>query len=185
MGVLHLAAFAGNIRMLELVLEAPSALDGPSPFSDEFLCSRDKFGRSCLHLAAVRGHASVVRTLHSILREMFQTLVTAKDNDGYTALHHASWAGAPDIVEILLELDDCRYDLLKVQGQYGVTALHQAAGCVAWGHLCVLVGCVTLITDTGCRPQLIAPVLAWRAGMGRVMWYDCFCHGTRPWSFSP
>ena len=129
MGVLHMAAFAGNARMLKLVLGTPSSImNGLSPCSEEFVCSRDKFGRTCLHLAAVRGHSRVVCLLYECLGETFKTLVTAVDKDSYTALHHASWAGAHDVVKILLLPDDCRYHLLKAQGQYGVTALHQAAG---------------------------------------------------------
>jgi ankyrin repeat protein len=57
----------------------------------------DKSGRSLLHLAALEGHAHIVRLL---LRKGVAD-INAIDRYGWTALHYACYRGHTDVVELL------------------------------------------------------------------------------------
>lgn len=60
---------------------------------------QDEAGRTCLHLAAVNGHANVVELLTSTGSD----LLFIEDEMGYTARQLAINAGFEDIVELLEE----------------------------------------------------------------------------------
>lgn len=77
----------------------------------------DSLGRRLLHLAAERGDVRMVET-------MLETSdITAKANDGQTALHYAAWGGSAAVVEILLR----HGSETTAKDKFGNLALHVAA----------------------------------------------------------
>lgn len=80
--------------------------------------TRDKFGETLLHLAAVRGYKEISSML---IAEGVD--VNARDKRGVTPLHAAAWGGHTDILVLLInEGSD-----IKVRSADGMTPLHMAA----------------------------------------------------------
>lgn len=56
-------------------------------------------GQNALHLAAAYGHVDIVRSLAPKLK----SLVHSMDNNGFTMLHWAVWAGNAEVVQLVIE----------------------------------------------------------------------------------
>ncbi|XP_034021635.1 serine/threonine-protein phosphatase 6 regulatory ankyrin repeat subunit B-like, partial [Thalassophryne amazonica] len=67
----------------------------------------DSRGRTAVHLAAARGHASWLSELLSAACSEPPSLPPLKDHGGYTPLHWACYYGHEGCVEVLLEQKDC------------------------------------------------------------------------------
>uniref|UniRef100_A0A3Q4HEW7 Ankyrin repeat domain 44 n=1 Tax=Neolamprologus brichardi TaxID=32507 RepID=A0A3Q4HEW7_NEOBR len=68
----------------------------------------DSRGRTAIHLAAARGHASWLSELLSIACSEAPSLPPLRDHSGYTPLHWACYYGHEGCVEVLLEQKGCR-----------------------------------------------------------------------------
>ncbi|KAG7231448.1 hypothetical protein INR49_011918 [Caranx melampygus] len=68
----------------------------------------DSRGRTPIHLAAARGHASWLSELLSIACSEPPSLPPLRDQSGYTPLHWACYYGQEGCVEVLLEQKGCR-----------------------------------------------------------------------------
>ncbi|KAI0032031.1 hypothetical protein K488DRAFT_50830, partial [Vararia minispora EC-137] len=84
--LLHEAAIAGALRLVELCIEHGVSAD-----------ITDVYGRSSLHYAAMHGHADVVRQL---LHAHAQP--SARDMESYSPLVYATLRGSVDCVRVLL-----------------------------------------------------------------------------------
>uniref|UniRef100_A0A0G4FVH1 Uncharacterized protein n=1 Tax=Chromera velia CCMP2878 TaxID=1169474 RepID=A0A0G4FVH1_9ALVE len=81
---LHLAAYAGHVRTLRLLVSR----GGTGPGAAGFLDARTGDGRTALHIAAKQDQHAAVKYLLSV-----GASVDAADNRGWTALHFALSAG--------------------------------------------------------------------------------------------
>ena len=104
---LHLAAALGNLKLVELLLEAGSAVD-----------AQNKFGWTSLHFAAEGTDGEVVRRLLDAGAN-----VNSRDHDDSTPLNKAAFSGNREVVETLLAANP-DIEALDLSGQ---TALHSAA----------------------------------------------------------
>lgn len=121
-GILHHASFAGNWEMIRLLQSLP--IDAPS---ESFLCMRDRFGRTCLHLAAARGHSQAALAILELPNAMDGGLLSALDHDSFSVLHHASCTGSAEVARMILQTEQGQL-LVWLKGKYGVIPMHQAAG---------------------------------------------------------
>ncbi|GLD97308.1 hypothetical protein PINS_up005992 [Pythium insidiosum] len=83
---LHLAASAGQVHVLEVLLKRNAKIE-----------AQDRDGRTPLHVAARAGQENVVKVL--LKRKAH---IEAQDTDGWTPLHLAACSGEMDIVRCLL-----------------------------------------------------------------------------------
>lgn len=72
--------------------------------------------------AAKKGNVEAIRALLTADPE----LLNARDSDGSTPLHCASWKGHPDAVQLLIETG-ADVDARNQNDHYGTTPLHAAA----------------------------------------------------------
>ena len=86
--VLHGAAWSGDLELLQYLIE-----NGSDIFSET------NNGRSCLHLAAKRGHLKICRAL----LENYNLDMYARDDSGLYVLHHAAWSGDLELFQYLIE----------------------------------------------------------------------------------
>ena len=84
----------------------------------------DEQERTCLHLAAMRGHLEVCRALFECARFVE---VSAKDGHGHSALHYAAAKGHADICQCILQ--NRNFVEVDASSIFGHTALHLAAQC--------------------------------------------------------
>ena len=85
---LHGAAWSGDLELLEYLIE-----NGSDIFSET------KDGRSCLHLAAERGHFKICKAL----LQKYNIDIHATDDSSWTALHGAAWSGDLELLQDLIE----------------------------------------------------------------------------------
>ena len=85
---LHGAAWSGDLELLQYLIE-----NGSDIFSE----TND--GRSCLHLAAIRGHLKICRAL----LQNYNLDMYARDDSGLYVLHHAAWSGYLELFQYLIE----------------------------------------------------------------------------------
>ena len=85
---LHGAAWIGDLELLEYLIE-----NGSDIFSET------KDGRSCLHLAAERGHFKICKAL----LQKYNIDIHATDDSSWTALHGAAWSGDLELLQDLIE----------------------------------------------------------------------------------
>ncbi len=102
------AAEYGDAKKVKTLLEAGGA--DPN--------TKDEYGSTPLHWAALKGHLDVVELL---LKHGADPNV--KDEDGSTPLHDAAWNGHADVVELLLKHGADP----NTKNEYGKTPLHRAA----------------------------------------------------------
>lgn len=86
----------------------------------ELVNDTDDAGRTALHIAAMRGHAEIIRYLASVRGD-----IHARDNEGKSPLMHAAEHAHPEAVETLLELGA----MPSVRQKTSETALHLAVLC--------------------------------------------------------
>ena len=89
------------------------------PFVKSGMCSL-QVGNTPLHIAAYRGHATIVE----LLTRSNSTVAKAKNHEGDTPLHLAASGGHAKVVEKLLQEDS---DVVNAQNFKGRTPLHEAA----------------------------------------------------------
>ncbi|KAK3118746.1 hypothetical protein QOZ80_9BG0706330 [Eleusine coracana subsp. coracana] len=90
LSALHVAATIGNDHVVRLLLKVhPASAD-----------IRDNQGRTFLHAAAMRGHASILSDVKK--NRMLDHLLNEQDIEGNTALHLAVQAGEYDVISKLL-----------------------------------------------------------------------------------
>jgi len=104
---LHLAAALGSLELVELLLEAGSAVD-----------AQNKFGWTPLHFAAEGINGELVKRLLDAGAN-----VNSRDHDDSTPLNKAAFSGNREVVETLLAANP-DIEALDLSGQ---TALHSAA----------------------------------------------------------
>lgn len=85
---LHLAAQGGHTIVANLLISR----------STETMAMPDKFGRNCMHLAASRGRAEMVKVLIGQGAD-----VNALDTKHFTPLHYAARNGYLDVVQLLID----------------------------------------------------------------------------------
>ncbi|XP_011693090.1 PREDICTED: short transient receptor potential channel 2-like [Wasmannia auropunctata] len=120
---LHLAAYSGNEKIVQLLLnstgievDAATKENGWNPLhlaclgghitvvglllsrSAELLHSSDRYGKTGLHIAATHGHYQMVKVLLGQKAE-----INATDKNGWTPLHCAARAGHLDVVKLLVD----------------------------------------------------------------------------------
>ena len=83
------ASLSGNLEILKLLLSHGADIS-----------SIDSFGRTCVHIASMKGHRCCLLYLFDIGADF---LVDERDNDGYTSLHLAIKYNRAECVNILLE----------------------------------------------------------------------------------
>ncbi|KAF3843613.1 hypothetical protein F7725_002462 [Dissostichus mawsoni] len=166
---LHLGLLCGQEECIQCLLEQEaSVLIG------------DSRGRTPIHLAAARGHASWLSELLSIACSEPPVPPPLRDGRGYTPLHWACYYGHEGCVEVLLEQKGCRC----IEGNpftplhCAVTPLHAAAFS---GH----VDCVQLIlshdapVDTVDQSGRSALMMAAEKGrVGALETEDCSLNAT-------
>ena len=107
-GEMHDAAQAGDLGKVKALLKG-------NPY---LVFSKDKYGETPLHQAALWGHQDVAELLLAIKAE-----VNAKDNEGQTPLHWAAFGGDKAVAELLL----ASKAEVNAKDNHGKTALHWAA----------------------------------------------------------
>uniref|UniRef100_T1JXK5 Ion transport domain-containing protein n=1 Tax=Tetranychus urticae TaxID=32264 RepID=T1JXK5_TETUR len=85
---MHLAAQGGHMLVAGLLISR----------SGDSLMSRDRQGRTCVHLASATGHRDMVALLLGQGAE-----INAQDKKGWTPLHYASRHGYLSVVQLLVE----------------------------------------------------------------------------------
>lgn len=144
---LHVAARAGHVECVDLLLEAGALPDGGPGATTP------------LYAAVAHGHIEVVQ----LLLQAAANLEIMMD-DGSTALHAAAAGGVLKVLRVLLEAGSDK-DRLIADGDL-ITALHMAA---ANGHLEVLELLVEARADTTVgRGAADGTALHWAAEMGHV-----------------
>lgn len=113
--VLHLAALKGQEDVVEVLMRADE--------SKEIVNIKDTLDRTALHNCCMRGHTKAVKLLLKNGAD-----VTATDQEGWTALHHAADEGYLEVVRCLVEhVKECEMNFDQKTIQPGGTALHIAA----------------------------------------------------------
>ena len=105
---LNYAAFSGDLEFLQYLIEIGS---------DIF--SKTKSGKSCLHIAAERGHLEMCR----VLLQNYNFDINARDDYGWTELHCAAFSGELELLQYLIENGSDIFSKTKV----GKSCLHIAA----------------------------------------------------------
>ena len=88
LAVLHSAALGGDLELLQYLIENGSNI-----------LSKTKDGRSCLHIAAGKGHLRICRAL----LQNYNFGIHERDDAGFTLLHHAAWSFDLDLFQYLIE----------------------------------------------------------------------------------
>uniref|UniRef100_A0A0E0MD72 PGG domain-containing protein n=1 Tax=Oryza punctata TaxID=4537 RepID=A0A0E0MD72_ORYPU len=104
LSALHVAARMGHAGVVEGII-------GAFPNAAEL---RDGHGETFLHAAAKEKRSSVVAL--AIKSPMLRSLLNSQNRDGNTPLHLAVAAGAPRVVEALLQEGQVRADVLNEEG---------------------------------------------------------------------
>lgn len=99
----------GKQESLEALLRAQAASPGKVRLRID---SRNGKGRAALHLAARKGHPSIVKLLLSA-----RSVLDVQDTEGWTPLHHAAFNGRNEVIEVLMQASA---DLL-VKARNGLT----------------------------------------------------------------
>uniref|UniRef100_H3B155 Uncharacterized protein n=2 Tax=Latimeria chalumnae TaxID=7897 RepID=H3B155_LATCH len=92
---LHRGIMSGHEECVQMLLEEEASI----------MC-RDLRGRTPLHFAAARGHATWLSEL--LQTAISETDLNLKDNQGYTPSHWACYNGNENCLEVLLEQKSCR-----------------------------------------------------------------------------
>lgn len=104
-----------HLKALELILHTWNITD-----------SKDRSGRTSLHIAAANGHLEIAKCL----LEKHNADICARDIYGTTVLHEAVANGHMDMTRLILqkaETEQCKDKLLNCKEQYrGYTPLHRA-----------------------------------------------------------
>ncbi|CAN6224144.1 unnamed protein product [Urochloa humidicola] len=132
---LYHAAFSGSAQKVQNLLDpGDTTSDEQGGGSHDGICSLDEVtaGRNTvLHVAAARGHVSLVRWLFEEHDAAAATLLPSMNSKSETALHRAARAGHPKMVSLLIRLAQKHGAgaalLLARKNSGGDTALHLAA----------------------------------------------------------
>ncbi|RDL38699.1 uncharacterized protein BP5553_03039 [Venustampulla echinocandica] len=132
---LHLAVEHNRLNIVQLLLARNADIR-----------AQDRWGYTALHVAAIRGHEELTRSLlscyssssslsyHSDSRSQHADFIDMTDATGYTALHHAAENGHSGVVEILFLAGANP----RAQNNTGATLLHLAAAGGHGGHEAVV-----------------------------------------------
>jgi hypothetical protein len=119
LGLVHIAAFAGNVHLLVKLYDLGAPVDTP----------RAEDGSMPVHLAAAAGHGNAIR----FLVETCRATTAAPNNHGWTPTHVAARAGHGDALKMLHRTGGASYQGNLMVGKWqGWNPLHCAADA---GHL--------------------------------------------------
>nr|XP_018918082.1 PREDICTED: ankyrin repeat and SAM domain-containing protein 1A [Bemisia tabaci] len=133
----------GNFPVVEKILASKAKRSGPlaSLRRGPGANVQDASGYSCLHHAALNGHADIVELL--LTHEASPNIV---DNKGSSPIHLAAWSGNLEIVRLLL-CHGPSVPNVNLTTQDNETALHCAA---QYGHTSV----VNILLEHNCDPTI-------------------------------